>query len=118
MHLTQDLPVSVGAYVTVGHRAVLHACTVEDDCLIGMGAIVMDGAVIKRGSIVGAGALVTPGTTFEERSLIVGSPARAVRKVSDDELKFIRHSAVRYVQTARDHQQFNAQVEEETAGKE
>ena len=90
----------VGNRVTVGHSVVLHGCTVEDECIIGMGAIVMDRAVIGRGSIVGAGALVTPGTVIEPGQLVVGSPARAKRPVTAEELTFIRLSAAHYVDLA------------------
>jgi gamma-carbonic anhydrase len=90
----------VGDRVTVGHSVVLHGCTIEDDCIIGMGAIVMDRAVIGRGSIVGAGALVTPGTVIEPGQLVVGSPARAKRPLTDDERTWIRTSAQHYVELA------------------
>jgi carbonic anhydrase/acetyltransferase-like protein (isoleucine patch superfamily) len=88
---------TVGDRVTVGHNAILHACTVEDDCIIGMGSIVLDHAVIGRGSIVGAGALVTPGTIVPPGSLILGSPAKVKRAISDDERAWIATSADHYV---------------------
>ncbi len=80
----------LGDRVTVGHGAILHACTVEDDCIIGMGAIVLDGAVIKRGTIVAAGALVPPRKTYPAGSLVLGSPAVVARTFSEEE---IRHNA-------------------------
>lgn len=92
---------TVGNRVTVGHSVVLHGCTIEDECIIGMGAIVMDRAVIGRGSIVGAGALVTPGTVIEPGQLVVGSPARAKRPLTDDERVWVRTSADHYVELAR-----------------
>jgi carbonic anhydrase/acetyltransferase-like protein (isoleucine patch superfamily) len=90
-------PTIVGDDVTIGHRAVLHGCVVEKACLIGMGAIILDGAKIGAESIVGAGALVTHGKIFPPRSLILGSPAKAVRTLSDDEVKELYLSAARYV---------------------
>lgn len=87
----------LGDGVTVGHNAVVHGCTVEDDCLIGIGAIVLDGAVIRRETLVGAGAVVTPGTEIPPRSLVLGSPARRVRALSDDELSRVRAAASTYV---------------------
>jgi len=100
-HSDPGAPLTIGARVTVGHQAILHGCTVEDEALIGMGARVLNGAVIARQSIVGAGALVTEGKTFEPRSLIVGSPARAVRTLSDDQVALLKLSAAHYAEKAR-----------------
>ena len=86
LHVSADIPLTVGRGVTVGHGAILHGCTIGDDCLIGMGSIVMDGAEIGEKSLVGAGALVTQGKKFPPRSMIFGSPARVVRELSDDEI--------------------------------
>ncbi len=90
-------PTIVGEDVTVGHKVMLHGCTIEDACLIGMSATILDGAVIGKESIVGAGALVTGGKKFEPRSLILGSPAKAVRRLSDEEVAGLYQSAKRYV---------------------
>lgn len=90
-------PTIIGSDVTVGHRVMLHGCTIGDGCLIGMNATILDGAVIEKESIVGAGALVTGGKTFPPRSLILGSPARAVRQLSDEEVEELYASARRYV---------------------
>src|SRR5207244_6230589 len=79
-HSDPGFPLTVGARVTVGHQAILHGCTIADDCLIGLGARILNGAVIESECIVGAGALITEGKRFERGSLIVGAPARAVRK--------------------------------------
>lgn len=87
----------VGAWVTVGHRAILHGCVVGDGCLIGMGAIVLDNAEIGEGSIVGAGALVTAGTRIPPGSLVLGSPARVARPVTDEQRRWIEHSWRTYV---------------------
>src|ERR687890_1968390 len=84
-HSDAGFPLTVGARVTVGHQAILHGCTVQDDCLIGMGARILNGAVIESECIVGAGALVTEGKRFEPGSLIVGSPARVVRQLTHKE---------------------------------
>jgi gamma-carbonic anhydrase len=94
-------PTLLGDGVTVGHNAVLHGCTVEDGCLVGMSAVVLDGAVLGAESLVGAGALVTPGTIVPPRSLVLGSPAKRVREVSDAELERLRTSAGNYVELAR-----------------
>ncbi len=90
-------PTIIGNDVTVGHRVMLHGCTIEDACLIGMSATILDGAVIGRESIVGAGALVTKNKIFPPRSLIIGSPAKVVRELSDDEVAELYASAARYV---------------------
>jgi carbonic anhydrase/acetyltransferase-like protein (isoleucine patch superfamily) len=90
-------PTIIGDDVTVGHRVMLHGCTIEDACLIGMSATILDGAVIGRESIVGAGALVTGGKVFPPRSLILGSPAKVVRTLTDDEVAELYASAKRYV---------------------
>ena len=91
----------VGDRVTVGHGVILHACTVEDDCIIGMGSIILDGARIRRHCIVGAGALVTPGTDIPEGSLVMGAPARVKRPITDDERARIAVSADNYVELTR-----------------
>jgi carbonic anhydrase/acetyltransferase-like protein (isoleucine patch superfamily) len=97
VHLAEDLPVRVGKLVTVGHRAILHACVVEDNCLIGMGATILDGAVIGRDSIVGAHALVTKDTKIPPGSLVVGMPAKVVRALRPEEIAGIRVWADHYV---------------------
>jgi carbonic anhydrase/acetyltransferase-like protein (isoleucine patch superfamily) len=99
------LPCSIGNGVTVGHNAVLHGCTIGDDCLIGMSAVVLSGAVIGKESIVGAGALVTEGKQFPPRSLLLGSPAKAVRQVDDAMLAKMRENARAYVSLAREARQ-------------
>lgn len=91
----------IGSDCTIGHGAILHACTVEDHCLIGMGATVLDGAVIGRGSLVGAGSLVTPGTVIPPGSLAFGSPARVKRPVNTRERQQIELGAAHYVELAR-----------------
>jgi len=91
----------VGDDCTVGHAAIIHACTVEDRCLIGMGAILLDGCRIGRGSFVGAGALVTPGTDIPPDSFVLGSPAKVKRLVNAKEREQIEYGAEHYVELAR-----------------
>ena len=97
-------PTIIGDDVTIGHRVMLHGCTIEDACLIGMSATILDGAVIGKESIVGAGALVTKNKVFPPRSLIVGTPAKVIRTVTDDEVKELYASARRYVKFKKDYQ--------------
>jgi carbonic anhydrase/acetyltransferase-like protein (isoleucine patch superfamily) len=97
VHLADHIPVIVGKLVTVGHRAILHACTVEDECLIGMGATILDGAAIGKGSIVGAHALVTKGMQVPPGSLVMGTPAKVVRALHPEEIADIRHWADHYI---------------------
>jgi carbonic anhydrase/acetyltransferase-like protein (isoleucine patch superfamily) len=94
---------TIGSDCTVGHAAIVHACTVEDFCLVGMGSILLDGCVIGRGSFVGAGALVTPGTVIPPGSLVLGSPARVKRPITDAEREQIEYGAKHYVELARDY---------------
>ncbi|MEX1114395.1 MAG: gamma carbonic anhydrase family protein [Akkermansiaceae bacterium] len=101
IHLADDHGCYVGERVTVGHSAILHACTVKDEVLIGMGAIVLDGAVIGERSIVGAGALVTGGTIIPPGSLVLGSPAKVVRTLSLDEQAKVKSWAEKYVRGSR-----------------
>lgn len=104
IHVTGGLAnTMVGDDVTVGHRAVLHGCTVEDGCLIGMGAVVLDGAVVGAGSIVGAGAVVTPGTRIAPGSMVLGTPGRVVRPLHPHELEMGRLGAAAYVELSRSY---------------
>jgi len=105
LHVTHDGPYSpggfsciVGSDVTIGHGAVVHACTVGDCCLIGMHATLLDGVVVRRHAFVGAGALVAPGKVVGEGELWVGSPARCVRRLSDTEIEALHYSANHYVE--------------------
>ena len=108
VHLAEDLPVRVGKLVTVGHGAILHACTVEDNCLIGMRATILDGAVIGTGSIVGAHALVTKGTHIPPGSLVMGTPAKVMRALKPEEIADIRTWADHYIALGPIHKQFFA----------
>ena len=101
LHVDSGFPLTIGSYVTVGHGAILHGCSIADEVLVGMGAVILNGAEIDRESIVGAGALVPPGKRFEPRSLLLGTPARVVRSVTDEEVIEIRANAERYIENAR-----------------
>jgi carbonic anhydrase/acetyltransferase-like protein (isoleucine patch superfamily) len=104
LHVTHDgpyspggMPLVIGADVTVGHRVMLHACTIGDRCLLGMSSTILDGAVLEDEVFLGAGSLVPPGKRLSARSLYRGSPARRVRDLSGEELAMLRYSAAHYV---------------------
>lgn len=97
LHLADDYPCLVGNWVTIGHSANVHACTIGDECLIGMGATVLDGAVIGEQSLIGANALVTPGMQIPPGSLVVGAPAKVKRALTDEERAGLKHWAEKYV---------------------
>jgi carbonic anhydrase/acetyltransferase-like protein (isoleucine patch superfamily) len=102
IHVTSDrFGTTIGNDCTVGHGAIIHACIVEDLCLIGMGSVILDGARIGRGSLVGAGALVTPGTDIPPESLVIGSPARVKRPINEKEREQILYGAAHYVDLTR-----------------
>jgi carbonic anhydrase/acetyltransferase-like protein (isoleucine patch superfamily) len=103
LHADPGFPCTVGAGVSVGHSAVVHGCTVEDDCLIGMSATILNGAVIGTGSLVAAGAVVLEGTVIPPRSLVAGVPAKVRRELSEEEFDSVRRNAERYVELARAH---------------
>ncbi|MEM7601627.1 MAG: gamma carbonic anhydrase family protein [Verrucomicrobiota bacterium] len=103
IHLASDIGTRIGSYVTVGHKAMLHACDIDDEVLVGMGAIVMDGAKIGARSIVAAGTLVTKGFEAPEGSLVMGSPGRVIRVLGESEQQGIRHWAEKYIQVSREH---------------
>ena len=110
VHVSHDGPYSPGGFpcligegVTIGHAAVVHACTIEDYCLIGMHATVLDGAVVKKYGFVGAGSVVTPGKVVGERELWLGNPARFVRLLSDRQVEQLQYSAAHYVRLKNDY---------------
>ncbi len=103
LHTGLDEPCIVKDNVTVGHMACLHGCTIEDGCLIGMMATVLNRTVIPRDSIVGAGSLVSEGKTFAERSLILGLPAKAVRSLTQEDIDGSYFNTAKYVENARRH---------------
>ena len=100
LHLADDFPCILGSYVTVGHSAIVHACKIGDEVLVGMGAVVLDGAVVGRQSLIGAGALVRQGMEIPPGSLVVGSPARIVRKLTLKERRQLKSLATKYVENA------------------
>ncbi len=111
LHVTQDNAFSPGGHalvigdeVTVGHGAILHGCTVEDRCLVGMGATVLDGAVVRSGAMIAAGALVPPGKDLAGGHLYVGSPARPARPLRPEERDYLAFSAAHYVELKARHQ--------------
>lgn len=105
LHLADDYGVKIGEFVTVGHGAIIHACTIEDECLIGMGACILDGAVIGKNSIIGANALVTGGTIIPPGSLVLGSPAKVVKTLDKEAQNNIKSWAVKYVKGSRLYKQ-------------
>jgi carbonic anhydrase/acetyltransferase-like protein (isoleucine patch superfamily) len=101
LHADLGKPLVVGRHVTVGHQVMLHGCTIGDESLIGIGAVVLKGAKIGRNCLVGAGALVTEGKEFPDGSMIIGSPAKAVRQLTPEQIEGLRRSAQHYVDNAR-----------------
>jgi carbonic anhydrase/acetyltransferase-like protein (isoleucine patch superfamily) len=100
LHLETDRPCLIGNYVTIGHLAIVHACTVGDETLIGMGSTVLDGAIIGKQCLIGANSLVTKGTQIPDGSLVLGAPAKIVRPLTDEERGKLKESAESYVQNA------------------
>ncbi|MEO6793191.1 MAG: gamma carbonic anhydrase family protein [Mycobacterium sp.] len=96
VHVDKEFPVRVGARVSVGHNAVLHGCTIDDDSLIGMGAIILNGAVVGAGSLIAAGAVIPQGMVVPPRSLVSGVPGRVRRELSEAEVRNNRHNAAGY----------------------
>lgn len=103
LHTDPGCPLSIGERVTVGHKVMLHGCTIEDGALIGIQAVVMNNAVIGKNSLVGAGAVVTEGKVFPERSLILGAPARVVRQLTDDEVLNLQRNSQGYIDRAQEY---------------
>jgi len=103
LHVTKDHPLTIGEYVTLGHRAVVHGCTIEDLCLVGIGAVVLDGAVVGTGSVIGAGAVVSPGTVVPPHSLVLGVPGKVVRDLGPGSVDRIRKTAENYVGYAKSY---------------
>ncbi len=102
VHLADDIPVIIGDYVTVGHKAMIHACTIEDECLIGMSSTILDGAVIGRRSIVAAGAVVPPGMIVPPGSMVMGVPGK-IKPLSEERQTGLRFWAEKYVEVAVEH---------------
>ena len=111
LHTDEGIPMHIGRGVTVGHLVMLHGCTVGDNCLIGIGSVILNRAEIGANSIVGANSLVPEGKSYPERSLILGSPAKVVRQLTDEEVARLQHSAAHYVKNAQRYARDLAQVE-------
>jgi carbonic anhydrase/acetyltransferase-like protein (isoleucine patch superfamily) len=105
VHTSKGYPVTVGCEVSVGHGAILHGCTIQDQVLVGMGAVVLNGARIGNGSIIGAGAVVTEGKDIPPNSVVVGVPGRIVKQTDADQHQHIRTIAFSYVELAREYAQ-------------
>lgn len=103
LHISRWDDLYIGSYVTVGHNAIVHGCRVEDNCLIGMGSIIMNRAHIGKNCIIGAGAVVTEGKEIPEGSLVLGVPAKVIRTLTDEEIKSIRESAIHYNKLAEEY---------------
>ena len=107
LHADPGFPCTVGERVSVGHAAVVHGCTVEDDCLVGMGATILNGAVIGAGSLVAAGAVVLEGTVVPPRSLVAGVPGKVRRELTAEEYDGVRANASRYIELAKAHRELH-----------
>jgi len=103
IHVEEDKPVIVGEDVTIGHTAVLHGCTVEDRCLIGISSVVLDGSVIGEGSIIAASALVPPGKKIKKRVLMAGVPVSKLKNLTDEDYEMLKHHALAYVEYGKQH---------------
>ena len=103
---SKSFPSIIGDHVTIGHQAIIHACTIGDHTLIGMGAKILDGAEIGSESLLAAGSLVPPGASYPPKSLLMGSPAKVKRTLTDEELDHIRKSAIHYAELAKDYFEF------------
>ncbi len=101
LHADLNVPLNIGKHVTVGHQVMLHGCTIGDESLIGIGAIVLNGAKIGRNCLVGAGSLVTEGKEFPDGSMILGSPAKVVRQLTPEQIEGLRWSARHYIENGR-----------------
>lgn len=101
LHSSKDFPLKLGDYVSVGHAAVIHGCSVDDNCIIGMNATLLNGSHIQKNSIVAAGSVVPGGKVFPEGSLIMGVPAKVVRKLTVGEIEQIKDNALRYLKLSR-----------------
>lgn len=97
VHNGNNSPVTIGEYVSIGHQCVIHGCTIKDNVLVGMGSIIMDNCVVEKNCVIGAGSLLTQNKHFEEGSLIMGSPAKVVRKLTEEDFEAIKQNAKHYL---------------------
>ncbi len=100
LHSSKNYPLKIGSYVSIGHGAIVHGATIEDNCLIGMNSTILNGSIIKKNSIIGAGAVVTEGKEFPEKSLVIGVPAKLIRKLETDEIEAIKNNSIKYAEMA------------------
>jgi len=110
VHVSQPFGTVIGDRVSIGHMALIHACTLEDECLVGMKACVMDGAVVERGAFVAAGSLVTPGKRIGAGQMWAGSPAQYLRDVNDKDLDMINYVQANYVKLAREYKKTESET--------
>ncbi len=103
IHISKEYSTIIGDYVTIGHKAIIHGCEIGNNVLIGMGAIVLDGAIIEDNVLVGAGSIITPGKKIPSGTLVLGSPAKVIRDLSEKEIEQLRQSAIDYVKYADNH---------------
>lgn len=103
IHVDKDFPVIIGNNVTVGHKVIIHGAKIDDNVIVGMGSILMDGVKVGKNTIIGAGSLLPQGKEFPDGVLILGSPGKVVRNLSEDEIKSIEESAKHYVELAENH---------------
>lgn len=111
LHTDPGFPLAIGEYVTIGHQAMLHGCTIGDNSLIGIQAVVLNGAKIGKNCLVGAGALVTEGKEFPDNSLIIGSPAKAVKTISEEMAKGLKENAASYVNNGRQYKKLLKRID-------
>ncbi len=103
VHTETNIPTKLGDYTVVGHNAVVHGCTIGDNCLIGMGAIILNNAKIGDNCIIGAGSLVTEGKEIPPNSLVIGVPGKVVRQVTEEEIEAVKANAIRYNELYKKH---------------
>jgi len=103
VHVDREKEVYIGENVTIGHSSIIHGCEIEDNVLVGMGSIILNGAKIRKNSIIGAGSLITQDKEFEEGYLIMGRPAKAIRKLTEEEIRSIQKSADNYVALSKNY---------------
>jgi Carbonic anhydrases/acetyltransferases, isoleucine patch superfamily len=101
IHTDAGFPVRIGRGVTIGHRAIVHGATIEDEVIVGMGAIILNGAVVGSGSIIGAGAVVTQGTRIPPNSIAVGVPAKVIRQATEEDREYIRNNYIAYLRLVK-----------------
>jgi carbonic anhydrase/acetyltransferase-like protein (isoleucine patch superfamily) len=110
LHTDEGVPMHIGRDVTVGHKVMLHGCTVGDGSLIGINSVILNGAVIGRNCLIGANTLIPEGKLIPDRSLVMGSPGKVVRELTDEQVARIAHSAAHYVHNARRYQQLLEEI--------